>query len=161
MSLSTKRKTMKKIMFSREVPPKLINNPDEYSILPIKEALQGPKYKAKSQAKNAPTIHAAEAKENPQFPNLKSPPNLQKDNNLSSEMINNEEVSITSRQFLMPAKVTPKAIKNNKLSASSLLSNPHKTLRKLSEKKFTNNSKPNLMLSFKIGRKWKTKRSKT
>lgn len=76
-------------------------------------------------------------------------------------MINNEEASIMSPQFLMPEKAKPKAIKNNKLSASSLLSNPLKKFRKLSGKKLAKNSEPNLILSCKIGKKWKTKKSKT
>jgi hypothetical protein len=79
--LSTKRNPKKKIIFSREVPPKPKNNLDSYQILLIKEALQGQKSNVKSPTKNAQIIHAAKAKENPQHLNLNLLPNLLKDKN--------------------------------------------------------------------------------
>jgi hypothetical protein len=63
--LSTKRNPKKKIIYSREVPPKPKNNQGSYPILLIKEAIQGQKSKVKFPTKNAQIIHAAKAKENP------------------------------------------------------------------------------------------------
>ena len=110
----TKRKTLRRITSSREATLKLTKNQNWYSILPIKEALQGLKSKVRSQTKSPLIILVAEAKENLEYPNRSWLQSHQKEKSHFWRMTSNEEVITMFLRFQMQAKAKQKAKQNNK-----------------------------------------------